>query len=248
MQQDSLKTVIRDTIFITEKKIDTIYKVVNDTIYIAQENDIINAYQKTIDAQASTYNIIITVFLGLVALFAGATWWYNRKAAKSEITEEVHKIFEKEKADFLAGQKLEFQNELHIQRAESARLFALYNLSIISNTEDDQEKFNAYANLVYWWNEVFMNNFIAGNNVGARLGIDSLANSLQRIISEKLEKEFFNAYKAIYNYSYLFDSLEYIHDSLIYERNKIKDYLNQIASKNDVEVSNNETKDEEKNN
>jgi len=248
MNHDTLIAVVHDTVFVTQEKIDTIYKVVHDTIYIAQKNDIISAYQKTIDAQASTYNIIITVFLGLVALFAGATWWYNRRAAKSEIIDEVHKVFAKEKKDFLAGQKLEFNNELHIQKAESARLFALFNISIIEKAENDQDRLSGHANLIYWWHEVFINNFIAANPVGERLGIDNLIISLEKINIENIEKEFFTTYQTIYNYQDLYDTLRYINDSLMGERNRIHSLLNHIAKENGLEFFPKETDSEKESN
>ncbi|MDD4408877.1 MAG: hypothetical protein PHC47_03445 [Clostridia bacterium] len=214
---------------------DTTRIVIRDTIYITNENGLIDVYHKMMDNQANTYNLIITVFVSLIAIFAGATWLYNRKIVRTEISDEVNKVFQNEKKKFLQGQKLEFKNELHSQKAESARLFALFNFSIIETTKTEQDKYFAFANLVFWWHEVFINHFIAGNHIGSRLGIDQLMITLQRIVDEKIETKFFPVYQSSYNYEFLYDYLKYIDDSLFVERRRIYNLLNQIASANKVD-------------
>lgn len=205
-------------------------EVVRDTVYIDNTPELINAYQKLIDSQAQTYNLIITVFIGVAALFAGATWLYNRKLAKKDIEETVNDTFEKEKTSFLDGQKLEFKKELNQQKADSSRLFALFNNTVIESTDETENVVYAYSNMVFWWNEVIVHNILSGNLFGERLGVDNLALSLQRVIDKKIEADFLTNYTKVYKYEDLYQTLGYITDSLKSEKDHIYELLNRIGT------------------
>lgn len=111
MQQE--KTILRDTIFKTIEKV-TEAKIDNTDIY-----------KEILNSQTQTYNLIILVFLGIVALFAGATWLYNRTLAKAEIIKHTDEIFAKEKEKLKEEFKKEFEIELANMKGDSARLYAI---------------------------------------------------------------------------------------------------------------------------
>lgn len=233
IKPETVIKVVHDTITIPA---DTIVKVIHDTVFVAQSASNIEPYQKIIETQAATYNIILSVFVGLVALFAGATWFYNKKIAKAEMVKEVNKIFLSEKMSFLEGQKLEFKKEIYLQKGESSRLFAIVNASIIENTKNESEKINAFVNIMHWWRETFLNYFLAGGNqYGERIVVDQIKIYLTKIVDEKIETKFFQLYEKTYNYQLLYDDLQYINESLTVEKMQIFDMLNHIAKENNKE-------------
>jgi len=220
--------------------IHSIIKTVHDTVFVKPDVELIDAYQKLIDSQSQTYNTIIGVFVGVVALFAGATWLYNRKIAKSDIKDEIDIVFKKEKINFLDNQKLEFKQELHHLKAESSRLFALFNNTIIENAPENEPPIQAHANIVNWWNEVIIQSILSNNLGGERLGVDSMINSLENIIAKKIEKQFIFQYVRQYRYENLYDTLQYITDTLKGEKDKIYDLLNTIANSSEYAIKKNE--------
>lgn len=80
---------IHDTIIVR----DTIIKIVENKAYNTE------VYKDILNNQTETYNTIFVVFFGLIALFAGATYLYNSKLAKSEIIKHTEKLFAREKVN-----------------------------------------------------------------------------------------------------------------------------------------------------
>ena len=220
--------------------IHSIIQTVHDTVYVKADTQLIDAYQKLIDSQSQTYNTIIGVFVGVVALFAGATWLYNRKIAKNDIKDEIDIVFKREKTSFLDNQKLEFKQELHHLKAESSRLFALFNNTIIENAPENEPPIQAYANIVNWWNEVIVQSILSNNLGGERLGVDNLIIALEKIIATQIEKQFLIQYVRQYRYESLYDTLHYITDTLKSEKDKIYDLLNTIANSSEYAIKKNE--------
>jgi len=220
--------------------IHSIIKTVHDTVFVKTDVQIIDAYKKLIDSQSQTYNVIVIVLLGILALFAGAAWLYNRKIAKSDIKDEIDIVFAKEKTNFLENQKAEFKQELNHLKAESSRLFAIFNSTFIENAPENEPPILAHANIVYWWNEVIIQNILSNNLDGERLGVDNMIISLEKIIKKKIEKQFLLQYVRQYSYEDLYDSLQYITDTLKREKDKIYDLLNTIANSSEYAIKKNE--------
>lgn len=123
-------TIIRDTIY------KTIEKVAEAKI------DNADIYKEIIHSQTETYNFIIIVFFGLITLFLGASWLYNKHLAKGEIIKHTDEIFAKEKEKLIKEFKSEFEIELASMKGESARLFAL---------ACNKATPSGISNSFYWW-------------------------------------------------------------------------------------------------
>lgn len=119
---------------------------VNDTIVKVIEkipnSESIEIYKEIISSQQNTYNLILGLFTALIAVFAGATYLYNRKIVKSEIKKETEEIFQREKEELIKSFQNEFKSELNFVKGESARLFAI---SINGNGAAH------ISNRYYWW-------------------------------------------------------------------------------------------------
>lgn len=108
-----------DTIIIR----DTVFQAMNNTMLTTSE--MAEIYKEIINSQTETYNFIIYVFLGIIALFAGVTWVYNSKFLNSVIKKETKKIFNEEKDKIIKDIKSEYEGEINYLKAERCRLFAI---------------------------------------------------------------------------------------------------------------------------
>jgi hypothetical protein len=126
----------KDTIIVR----DTIVKIIEFKSKITADN--VEFYKELLNSQNQTYNLIVFIFLGIIALFAGATWLYNRKLAKREIIKHTNKIFATERDKLITEFAKEFESELNLMKGESARLFAI-------NCTGDHS--NNLKNKFFWW-------------------------------------------------------------------------------------------------
>lgn len=107
--------LLQDSIPIVNKQIQS----------VTNENEMIEIYKEILNNQTDTYNLIIMVFLGIISVFALATWLYNKKIVKGEIEEITANIYKKEKKKLIKKFKREFKEELNLMKAENARVFIL---------------------------------------------------------------------------------------------------------------------------
>jgi len=211
-------------------------EIIRDTVYIKSSNELVGAYEKLIDSQHSTYNFIIFVFLGIVGLFAGFTWFYQRRGFKKEIENKIIELINVDLDSFLRNQKIEFNKELNLQKAESARLFAYINEKNLETSKDKTERLNSLVNLVFWWKDVMVYNKLANNPIGERNGVNGMISSLEKVVKLRLEVSFYKQYNNIYMFNFLIEPLKYINETLTYEKNILFELLNKIALKNHIEL------------
>lgn len=121
----NLKVNFMDSISIADSiaALDTIVKSIENPFITSSE--MADIYKEIINSQTQTYNFIISVFLGIIAFFAGATYIYNTRIVKSEIKKETESIFKDEKQQIIDHVKASYEHELNFLKAERARLFAI---------------------------------------------------------------------------------------------------------------------------
>lgn len=68
---------------------DSLYSIIRDTTSYILRTDVVSFYKDLADAQSTQFTIIISVIGVIFAVVVGATWWWNYKGAKSQISEEI---------------------------------------------------------------------------------------------------------------------------------------------------------------
>jgi hypothetical protein len=199
-----------------------------DTLPTISQNHLSSAYKALLESQSQTYIALISVFIGVVALFGVLNFIQNKYLFKKDIETLVNRIFQKEKEKFLDGQKENFQKELYHLKADSARLFAALIKSIITPIED-KEEIGLHVNHIYWWNEFLANIIMGQNPKGVRIGLEQLNEALKLIKDKNIEENFVAEFNEKYDYQYLYDTLNNVPELLEKERNQIFDLLNEIG-------------------
>jgi hypothetical protein len=64
-------------------------KIVIDTIEYIKRTDVLEFYSDIASKQASQFTILTYVLAGVTVALLGATWYWNHKAAKTQISEEI---------------------------------------------------------------------------------------------------------------------------------------------------------------
>ncbi|QCE40228.1 hypothetical protein [Psychroserpens sp. NJDZ02] len=192
---------------------DTIVKVIQP---ISDNSEI---YKEIINSQSQTYNILIVVFLGIIALFAGATWLYNKKIVKTEIIKETDKIFQEEKEKLIKQFKTEFEGELNFVKGESARLFA--NSIKGGKPGDNSNKF-------YWWMQCIKYYKAIDKGKAVRISTEKALYALNKCIEtkEKSKNYILEAYPELT--SNFYDIIEIIPDALDKEKSEIKKLTDEL--------------------
>lgn len=197
---------------------DTIVKIIEKTT-LQPISDNSEIYKEIINSQNQIYNFIIVVFLGIIALFAGATWLYNRKIVRAEIIKETDKIFNEEKEKLTKQIKAELEGELNFLKGESARLFA-------NNIKG--KKPGDYSNKYYWWMQCVKYYKAIDKGKGVRISTENALHNLEKCIDTKEEsKEFIlETYPNLVTNFY--DIIEIIPNELNAEKSKIKKLTNEL--------------------
>lgn len=213
MTKDTI--IIKNTIVIRDTLIKTIEKVVET------KSDNTEIYKEILASQTQVYNLIMVFFLGIIALFAGATWLYNKKLAKSEIIEHTDKVFAAEKEVIMKQIKEEFEIEINSMKGESARLFALAN-------EGDAAP--QIVNQFNWWCYCIKFYILSDNGIAARMACDSALEAGESA-SKQLEEcksqmlEFYPDDENLY-----YEIFELMPDILTTEKKKLIDYTKEFYS------------------
>jgi hypothetical protein len=164
----------KDTIIVR----DTIVKIIEFKSKITADN--VEFYKELLNSQNQTYNLIVFIFLGIIALFAGATWLYNRKLAKREIIKHTNKIFAKEKNKLITEFTKEFESELNLMKGESARLFAI-------NCSGNHP--NKLKNKFFWWLQCVNYYQRGGKGKAVAFATKKSLQSIKEIFEQEKEKE-----------------------------------------------------------
>ena len=70
-------------------KIEQTKKIVIDSVEYIRSSDVSAFYADLADKQATQFTILISIICGIVVFIIGATWWWNYRGAKQQISEEI---------------------------------------------------------------------------------------------------------------------------------------------------------------
>ncbi len=70
-------------------KIEQTKKIVIDSVEYIRSSDVSTFYADLADKQATQFTILISIICGIVVFIIGATWWWNYRGAKQQISEEI---------------------------------------------------------------------------------------------------------------------------------------------------------------
>lgn len=70
-------------------KIEQVKQVVIDSVEYVRSSDVSAFYADLADKQATQFTILISIICGIVVFVIGATWWWNYRGAKQQISEEI---------------------------------------------------------------------------------------------------------------------------------------------------------------
>lgn len=205
-----------DTIIIR----DTVFQAVNNTMLTTSE--MADIYKEIINSQTQIYNSILYVFLGLVALAAGITWFYNTRTVKSKIKKETENIFNEEKVKIITDIKSEYEIELNYLKAERARLFA--NSITDDKCYSHMLKFRWRMEAIYYYNKT-------GKGEATRHSVTSAIETLKKALQDIPEA------KKIYEEKMFADApvnmneiIRSLPDELNPEKEKLKKMLAEIET------------------
>lgn len=68
---------------------DSLQNVVKDTTEYILRSDVMDFYKDLAEMQSTQFTILVAVIGVVFAAVVGATWWWNYKGAKSQISEEI---------------------------------------------------------------------------------------------------------------------------------------------------------------
>lgn len=88
--------------------IEQLRTIVIDSVEYIKRGDVLEFYSDLASAQASQFTILTSVLCGIVVVLLGATWWWNYKAAKQQIKDEINT--EKEVLERLVRKKIKEMN------------------------------------------------------------------------------------------------------------------------------------------
>ena len=70
-------------------KIEQVRQVVIDSVEYVRKSDVAAFYADLADKQATQFTVLISIICGIVVFIIGATWWWNYRGAKQQISEEI---------------------------------------------------------------------------------------------------------------------------------------------------------------
>lgn len=70
-------------------KIEQAKQVVIDSVEYIKSSDVSAFYADLMDKQATQFQILTYAILAIIVIVVGATWWWNYRGAKSQISEEI---------------------------------------------------------------------------------------------------------------------------------------------------------------
>jgi hypothetical protein len=205
--------------------------IVNETL---SQSDLIDPYKELIEAQRSTYNFLIYIFLGILGLFSFVAGYIYFKKTKDLIKENTKEIFDEERKNIISSIKEEYDKEFKELRkdikealteisATSARLFA--------TTIEDKHPANKMA-----WLVKALENYIEINQGHFITPIVQAIKHLCELLTEDddLKKKFIGDCKKNlidsygYSFKYFIETINKIPDTLSDERNTIRIFFNSI--------------------
>jgi len=222
---------------------ETITIFVSDTL---NQSDLIDPYKELIEAQRSTYNFIIYIFLGILGLFSFAAAYVYIKKTKDWVKENTKEIFNEERKNIISSIKKEYDTtfkelgkklELEFAQIEatSSRLF--------SNNIDNSDPANKMA-----WMFSALEHYL---KINSGRFITNMVNNIKLLCihltdEPDLKKKFIDDCKKVlidnskYSSEYFFEILNIIPDTLADERNVIRTFFDSIKD----EISRGEKEEE----
>jgi len=75
-------------------------KLVIDTVTTITKQEAIDLYKTILQQETSNHTIFLTVIVGTIVLFIGATWWWNKSGANKYIQEKVKEAIDAKQKEF----------------------------------------------------------------------------------------------------------------------------------------------------
>lgn len=214
-----------------------------DTLAVVNANQVVAFYSDMMDKQATQFTILISVLCGIVVFIIGATWWWNYRGAKNQISEEIEankrsfqRLFKtttiqmdnqmdammKEKVESLTKSlheefeeyKRSTTESINNQKAELCRVFALHCDST-----------NSFFPASTWWYTAARLYHETGSDSMVQLALDAAIASLKKVAeSPHLEEEDADRLDTILS------DIEALPDVLIYQKNDTKKIVKQLKA------------------
>lgn len=210
---------------------DTITVFVNETL---NQSNLIDPYKELIEAQRSTYNFLIYIFLGILGLFSFAAGYIYFKKTKDLIKENTREIFDEERKNIISSIKEEYDTKFKEIREEQEMKFALIEATsarLFATTILDKDP----ANQMVWWFIALEKYIIINKGNFIKVCVVSIKEICNRLIkSDDLKKKFIRHCKIslvdspAYSYEFFSEILETIPDTLTNERYEIRKFFNRI--------------------
>jgi len=70
--------------------VEIVKSIIVDSIEYVKKSDVLQFYSDIADKQATQFTILISVLCGVVVVLLGATWWWNYRAAKQQIKDDIN--------------------------------------------------------------------------------------------------------------------------------------------------------------
>ena len=150
---------------------DTIVKIIDQAPNLGTNEA--ELYRELINSQTQTYNLIVFVFMGLVTIFAAATWWFNTRTTKQIILKKTEEIFENEREKLLNKVTGGFSGDIDNLKVEIFRLFAMSN---------EGPSITDHCIAFGWWMMAMEINIRRSRGVALRNGIDRAIKKIEYLI------------------------------------------------------------------
>lgn len=230
---------------------DTIIVFVRDSI---SQSELIEAYQTSIETQSSNYQLLISAFLGILAMVGFGTWFYSVKVARIQIKKHTKRIFKQERSSIISSIKEEYDGKFRKIREEyrkelikitatSSRIFA-----ITIDIGDEA----AYTNKISWWMDATEKYIITDSGYYTTISVDEIVRLTSKLESDSaLKKAYISQCKnylrqgLLYNYEYYNSIIEMIPNTLTDQRIKLKSFFDSIKDEISLESTENELKKKE---
>ncbi len=154
-------------------------QTVSKQIKTLSNNEAVAVYKEILNSQTDTYNLIFVVFFGILAIFTGATWLYNKKIVKKEIEKITAEIYKKEKKKIHKKLKKKFEKQLYEIKGDNARTFAIRT--------SNYKRTSSYLNSFGWWLSAIKWYLLSKNDKFVRIGVDEAIRVIKLIIENEEE-------------------------------------------------------------
>ena len=205
----------------TTDTLQTIAESIKDTVYIGSNPELISAYEKLIDSQSQTYNIILIVFIAIVSAFAGLTFWWNKRGLKKYIDREIDNKMIKKEIEISKKLKKTINEDIEKKLTKHENRILFLEADVARALAASSESFKYHTVAIYWWAKALNIYVDMKSGTSIRAMVNVILHAIEAIKKdEKTEKTKGQPNKQNLT---LFDSSE--HKEILKIANKIPDIL-----------------------